>query len=100
MLSIKYLVFKQKLAKKLVNWYISPYIIDKLVSTNAVRLQLPMSMRIHSVVNISQVVWYKEQVEGQKVEEVKLVEVDKVREWKVKKISNKRKIRGVIKYLV
>jgi len=100
MLSIKYLVFKQKLAKKLVNWYIGPYIIDKLVSTNAVRLQLPMSMRIHSVVNISQVVWYKEQVEGQKVEEVKLVEVDKVREWKVKKISNKRKIRGVIKYLV
>jgi len=100
MLSIKYLVFKQKLAKKLVNWYIGPYIINKLVSTNAVRLQLPMSMRIHSVVNISQVVWYKEQVEGQKVEEVKLVEVDKVREWKVKKISNKRKIRGVIKYLV
>ena len=28
------------------------------------------------------------------------VEVDKVKEWKVNKILNKRKIRGVVKYLV
>jgi len=56
-------------------------------------------MRIHPVVNISQVVWYKEQVEGQKIEEVKLVKVYKVEEWKVKKILNK-KTKGVMKYLV
>ena len=31
-------------------------------------------MRIHLVVNISQIVQYKEQLEEQKVEEVKLVE--------------------------
>ena len=36
----------------------------------------------------------------QKVEEVKLVDVEEVEEWKVKKILNKRKIRGVVKYLV
>ena len=35
-------------------------------------------MRIYLVVNISQVVRYREQVEEQKVKEVKLVEVDKV----------------------
>ena len=29
------------------------YIIDKVVSTNAVKLQLPTLIRIHSVVNIS-----------------------------------------------
>ena len=40
------------------------------------------------------------QVEGQKVEKVKLVEVDKKEEWEVKKILNKRKIRDVMKYLV
>jgi len=36
----------------------------------------------------------------QKVEKVKLVEVNKVEEWEVEKILNKRKIRGVVKYLV
>jgi len=34
MLSIKDLVFKERLVKKLVNQYIGPYIIDKVVSTN------------------------------------------------------------------
>ena len=36
----------------------------------------------------------------QKAEEVKLAEVDEVKEWKVEKILNKRKIREVVKYLV
>jgi len=31
---------------------------------------------------------------------VKPVEIDKVEEWKMEKILNKRKIRGVVKYLV
>jgi len=34
------------------------------------------------------------------VKEVKPVKVDRVEEWKVDKILNKRKIRGVIEYLV
>ena len=37
-------------------------------------------MRIHLVVNISQVLRYGKQVEGHKIEEVKLVEVDRVKE--------------------
>ena len=57
-------------------------------------------MRIHLVVNISQIVWYKEQVEGQKKEERKPVEIEEIKEWEVKKILNKKKIRGVEKYLV
>ena len=57
-------------------------------------------MRIHPVVNVSQIVRYKEQVEGQKKEEGKLVEVKGVKEWEVEKILNKKKIRGVVKYLV
>jgi len=85
MLSMKDLVFKKQLAKKLVDWYIGPYIINKVVSTNVVKLQLSTSIRIHPVVNISQVVWYKEQVGGEKVEEVKLVKVEKVEEWEIEK---------------
>jgi len=39
-------------------------------------------------------------VERQKVEKVKPVEIDGVKEWKVEIILNKRKIREVVKYLV
>jgi len=63
MLSTKDLVFKKKLAKRLVDQYVSLYIIDKIVSTNAIKLQLLTSIRIHLVVNVYQVVRYKEQVE-------------------------------------
>ena len=43
---------------------------------------------------------YKEQVKGQKKEEGKLVEVERVKEWEVEKILNKKKIREVVKYLI
>jgi len=56
MLSMKNLVFKERLIKKLVDQYVGPYIIDEVVSTNIVKLWLPASMRIHSVVNVSQIV--------------------------------------------
>ena len=80
--------------------YMRLYTIEEVVLMNMVKLQLPSSMRIHPVVNISQIVWYKEQVEGQKKEKGKPVEVEGVEEWKIKKILNKNKIRGVEKYLV
>ena len=56
------------------------YIIDKVVSTNMIKLKLPTTMRIHLVINISQVVWYKEQVEGQRAEKVKPAKVEGVEE--------------------
>ena len=77
-----------------------PYAIEEVVSSNVVKLRLPSSMRIHLVVNISQIVQYKEQVRGQKKEEGKPVEVERVEEWEVEKILNKKKMRGVEKYLV
>ena len=77
-----------------------PYAIEKVVSSNAVKLRLPSLMRIHLVVNVSQIVRYKEQVKGQKKEEGKLIKVKGVEEWEVEKILNKKKIRGVVKYLI
>ena len=56
MLSIKNLMFKKRLARKLVDWYISLYIIDKIVFTNAIKLWLLTSMRVYLVVNVSLVV--------------------------------------------
>ena len=57
-----------------------PYTIDKVVSTNVVKSQLPTLMRIHLVMNMSQVVQYKEKIKKQKGEEVKPVEVEGVKE--------------------
>ena len=57
-------------------------------------------MRIYLIVNVSQIVQYKEQVERQKKEETKPIEVEGVKEWEIEKILNKRKIRRVEKYLV
>jgi len=93
-------VFKERPSKKLIERYVGPYAIEEVVSSNAVKLKLPSSMRIHPVVNVSQIVRYKEQVKGQKKEEGKPVKVEGVEEWKVEKILNKKKIRGVVKYLI
>ena len=100
LLSTKDLVFKERPSKKLTERYVGPYRIKEVVSLNAVELQLPGSMRIHPVVNVSWIVRYKEQVKGQKVEEVKPVEIEGVEEWEVEKILNKKRMRGVEKYLV
>ena len=80
--------------------YMGPYAIEEIVLSNTVKLQLPSLMRIHLVVNVSQIVRYKEQVKGQKKKEGKLVEVEGVEEWEVEKILNKKKMRGVVKYLI
>jgi len=100
LLSTKDLVFKERPTKKLMKRYVKPYVIKEVVSSNTVKLRLPSSMRIHPVVNVSQIVRYKEQVKGQKKEERKPVEVKEVEEWEVEKILNKKKMRGVEKYLV
>jgi len=100
LLSTKDLVFKERPSKKLMERYVGPYAIEEVVSSNAVKLRLPSLMRIHPVVNVSQIVRYKEQVKGQKKEEGKLVEVEGVEEWEVEKILNKKKMRGVVKYLI
>jgi len=79
LLSTKDPVFKKRLTKKLIERYVEPYMIEEVVSSNAVKLQLPSLMRIHPVVNVSWIVRYKEQVKGQKKEE-KPVEVEGVEE--------------------
>ena len=56
LLSTKDLVFKERPTKKLTERYVGPYVIEKVVLTNVVKLQLPSSMRIHLVVNVSQIV--------------------------------------------
>ena len=53
MLSMKDLVFKERLAKKLIERYVGLYEIEEVVSKNVVKLKLLATMRIYPVVNIS-----------------------------------------------
>ena len=53
-------------------------------------LELPSTVKIHLVVNVSRIRKYVGQVEGQKREQPTPVIVEKEEEWKVKKILNKQ----------
>ena len=72
-MSIKDLILKEKPVIKLVDQYVGLYFIDKVVSTNTVKLQLPTLMRIYPVVNVSQIIQYKKQIGEKKSEEISKV---------------------------
>ena len=80
MLSTKDLVFKERPARKLTKRHMGLYKVEEVVLSNAVKLQLPSSMRIHPVINVSRILSYRKQVKEQKKEEEKPVEVDRVEE--------------------
>ena len=45
-----------------------PYKVKRIISTNAIELELPSTIKIHPVVNVSRIYKYVEQVEGQRRE--------------------------------
>jgi len=52
--------------EKLTERFVGPYKIKKIISLNAVELELPSTVKIHLVVNNSRIQRYVEQVEGQR----------------------------------
>jgi len=70
LLSTKDLKYQMKgrQSEKLTERFIGPYQVKGIISTNAIELDLPSTVRIHLVVNISRVRRYKDQVEDQKKE--------------------------------
>jgi len=86
--------------EKLTERFVGPYKIKKIVSSNVVELELPSTVKIHLVVNVSRIQKYVGQVEGQKKEQLALVIIEEEKEWEVKRILNKQQIRGKDKYLV
>ena len=52
MLSTKDLAFKERPVKKLMERYVGLYEVEKVVLRNAVKLKLPVSMRIYLVLNV------------------------------------------------
>ena len=80
--------------------FIGPYKVREIISSNAVKLELPSTVKIHLVVNVSRIRRYVRQVEGQKKEQLAPVIIEGEEEWEIERILNKRKVRGKDKYLV
>ena len=91
---------KGRRSKKLTEHCLGPYKVKGVVSSNAIELELPKSIKIHPVVNISRVQLYKPQVEGQKKIPPKPVIIEGEEEFKIEKILNKRTVREKEKFLV
>jgi len=102
MLSTKDLKYQMigRRTEKLTERFVGPYKIKKIISLNAIELELPSTIKIYPVVNVSRIHRYVGQVEGQKKEQPAPVIIKGEEEWEVKRILNKRQVRGKDKYLV
>jgi len=92
MLSTKDLKYQMvgRRTDKLTERYIGPYKIEEIVLLNTVKLELPSTVKIYPVVNISRIQRYMGQVKGQKKEQLTLVIIEGEEEWEVERILNKR----------
>jgi len=86
--------------EKLMERFVGPYKVKKIISLNTVELELPSTVKIHLVVNVSRICRYIGQVEGQKKEQLAPVIIKGKEEWEIERILNKRQVRGKDKYLV
>ena len=86
--------------EKLTEQFVCLYKVKGIVSTNAIELELPNSIKIHPIVNVSRVWLYKSQIEGQKKTFLKLVIIEGEKEFEVEKILNKRIVREKEGFLV
>ena len=91
---------KGRRSEKLTERFVGPYKVKGIISSNAIELELPDSIQIHPVVNVSRVRLYKSQVKGQKKIPPKPVIIKGEEEFEVEKILNKRTVRGKKKFLV
>ena len=96
---LKYQMVRRR-TEKLTEKFVDPYKIKKIVSSNAVELELPSTIKIHLVVNVSRIQRYVGQVKGQRKKQPAPVIIKEEEEWKVERILNKQQIQGKDKYLV
>jgi len=70
MLSTKDLKYQMvgRRTEKLTERFVGPYKVREIISSNAVKLELPSTVKIHLVVNVSRIQQYIGQMEGKKKE--------------------------------
>jgi len=79
----------KRLTRKLMEKYIGPYVVKRIVSENVIKLEFLAVMRVYPVVNVRRIVKYQEQVEEQKKIPPFLVEIERKKEYEVKKILDR-----------
>jgi len=82
----------KRATKKLMEKFIGPYVVRKIVSGNAVELELPVLLRIHPVVNVRRIVKYKEQVKEQKKILPPPIKVVGEKKYKVEEILDRQPV--------
>ena len=88
---LKYQIVGRR-TEKLIERFVGPYKIKKIVLLNTVELELPSTIKIHLVVNVSRIQRYIEQVEGQRKKKPAPVVIEGKKEWEVERILNKWQI--------
>jgi len=79
---LKYQIVRRR-TEKLTERFVGPYKIKKIVLLNVVELELPSTVKIHLVVNVSRIQWYVRQIEGQRKEQPAPVIIKEEEEWEV-----------------
>jgi len=72
---LKYQIVGRR-TEKLTERFIGSYKVKKIISANAVELELSSTIKIHLVINVSRICRYIGQVEGQKKIEPTLVIIE------------------------
>ena len=88
---LKYQIVGRR-TEKLIERFVGPYKIKKIILLNTVELELPSTIKIHPVVNVSRIQRYIEQVEGQRKKKPASVVIEGKKEWEVERILNKWQI--------
>jgi len=88
---LKYQIVGRR-TEKLIERFVGPYKIKKIILLNTVELELPSTIKIHPVVNVSRIQRYIEQVEGQRKKKPAPVVIEGKEEWEVERILNKWQI--------
>ena len=97
--SLKYQIIEKR-TEKLMERFVEPYKIKKIVSMNIVELKLSATIKIYPVVNINRMQRYVGQVEEQRKEQPAPVIIKEEEEQEIERILNKQQIRRKDKYLI
>ena len=85
---------------KLTEQQLGPFEVIKIVLSNAIKLKLPASFKIHDIINVLQVWPYKPPVAEQSSVPPELIDVEGNPEYKVEEILDSRLKHGKLEYLV
>ena len=88
---LKWQIVRQR-SEKLVEQFVGFYKIKAIIFSNVVELELPATVKIHLVINVSWIKRYVDQVDGQRKETPQPVVIEGKEKWEVEKILNKRKV--------